>query len=89
MTSRLSSAGGTWLLLVGLTLLSYLSWLDAGWIDPRVAGSIVIVIALVKAWLIGMRFMELDHAVQPLRLAYAGWVLVVGVVLLTMFALAP
>lgn len=84
MTHRLP-LGATWALLVAATLLSYASWLDAGWIDPRIAGSVVIVIALAKAWLIGMRFMELGEAILPLRLAYALWVLIVGAVLLAMF----
>lgn len=79
------SLGATWALLVAATLLSYLSWLDASWLDPQIAGSIVIVIALAKAWLIGMRFMELATAIAPLRIAYNLWIVMVGAVLLAMF----
>lgn len=78
----------TWALLIVATLLSYLSWIDPALLDPLVAGSLVIVIAMFKAWLIGMRFMELGRAILWLRLAYTAWVMVVGGVLLTMFALA-
>ncbi|MEO6588636.1 MAG: cytochrome C oxidase subunit IV family protein, partial [Pyrinomonadaceae bacterium] len=89
MRAHILSPTGTWLILVIGTLLSYLSVIEAQWVDPRVAGSVVILIALVKAWLIGMRFMELDEAVLPLKFAYNAWVATVGVILLTALALAP
>jgi hypothetical protein len=77
-----------WLLLVGATSLSYAVWIGTRWFGERAGGSAVIVIALAKAWLIGMRYMELDEAALPLRLAYGGWVLLVGAMLLAMFRLA-
>ena len=76
----------TWAILLAATFLSYLAWIDPAVLSPQIAGSIVIVIAMAKAWLIGMRFMELETAVLPLRLAYSAWVIVVGAVLLAMFA---
>ncbi|VWX50169.1 cytochrome C oxidase subunit IV family protein [Novosphingobium sp. 9U] len=87
MTAILQRPITTWALLLVATALSYLAWVDPALLAPQIAGSIVIVIAMAKAWLIGMRFMELETAVLPLRLAYSAWVLVVGGVLLTMFAL--
>lgn len=77
-----------WLLLVAATLLSYAAWIDDGWVGQRAAGSAVIVIALAKAWLIGMRYMELDEAARFLRLIYGGWVLLVGTTLVAIFWLA-
>lgn len=85
---RFTGSTGTWILLLVLTALSYLSWLDASWADPRLTGSAVIVIALAKAWLIGARFMELHGAFWPLRLIFNLWLVAVGAMLLAMFALA-
>ncbi|KFG90938.1 hypothetical protein BV98_001305 [Sphingobium herbicidovorans NBRC 16415] len=73
-----------WVILVAATLLSYLTWINPAILNPSIAGSIVMLMAMAKAWLIGMHFMELRAAVRPLRLAYSVWVLVVGVVLLVM-----
>ncbi|MEE4454943.1 MULTISPECIES: cytochrome C oxidase subunit IV family protein [Novosphingobium] len=88
MTAKLHSPVATWLILVVATLLSYVAWIDPERLSPAVAGSAVILIAMAKAWLIGMRFMELESAVLPLRIAYNLWVVVVGAVLLAMFAVA-
>lgn len=77
----------TWIVLLLATACSYLAWVDPKLLAPQIAGSIVILIAAGKAWLIGMRFMELDTAAWPLRAAYSAWVVVVAAVLLAMFAL--
>lgn len=74
-----------WIALVALTLLSYASLSASTFTGPRIAGSVVIAIALAKAWLIGMRYMELDDAAIPLRLAYLAWIAIVGAVLIPMF----
>ena len=84
MSRRRLSPIVVWTLLVLATLLSYASWLDARWGDIRLTGSAVVAIALAKVWLIGMRYMEIDEAIWPLRLAFNAWVLVVGAVLLVM-----
>lgn len=89
LAKGLSSPTATWLTLLGATLLSFVSWLDAGRVDGQLAGNAVIVIAMGKVWLIGMRFMELDRAFPPLRFAFNLWVIVVGAVLLTMFWTIP
>ena len=89
MGRRLIDPVATWATLLVLTGLSYLSWLDTHWANPRLIGSIVIVIALVKAWLIGMRFMEIGEAIRPIRLIFNLWVLTVGGVLIAMFGAAP
>ena len=89
MTNRIDGPVATWAILLLLTGLSYLSWLDASWADPRLTGSTVIVIALAKAWLIGANYMELREAVWQLRLIFNLWLLIVGGALLAMFALSP
>lgn len=88
MKHRLSSPFAIWLLLVGATLLSYLSQLEAMHGNVRLIGSAVLVIAFAKVWLIGMRFMELDEAIPVLRLGYTAWVVVMGAALATLFWLA-
>ena len=84
----LTGPTGTWILLLVLTGLSYLSWLEARWANPRLTGSAVIVLALAKAWLIGARFMELRGAYWPLRLIFNLWLVTVGAMLLAMLGLA-
>ncbi|AMK19971.1 MULTISPECIES: cytochrome C oxidase subunit IV family protein [Sphingobium] len=58
---------------------AYLFQLDAARGHARLVGTAILVVAFFKAWLIGMRYMELDHAVLPLRFVYGVWVLVVGI----------
>jgi hypothetical protein len=77
----------TWVILLAATALSYLAWVDSSQLPAAVTGSFVIVVAMAKAWLIGMRYMELETAIWPLRLAYSAWIIVVGLVLLAMFAI--
>lgn len=88
MTGMTRGPVATWAILVIATALSYVAWVDPDRLSPTVAGSVVILIAMAKAWLIGMRFMELDTAIWPLRIVFTAWVLAVGIILLTMFALA-
>jgi len=76
---------GTWLVLVGATAVSFLSWLDTGLGNQRLAGSAVLVIAFFKARLIALKFMELADAVLPLRLLFEAWVIVAAAVLLVLF----
>lgn len=83
----LRSPDVVWLLLVAATLLSYMSWAE-GALAPNRTGSVVIVIAFLKARLIGIRFMELHEAALPLRLAFEAWAVLVCAVLLVMFGMA-
>ena len=78
----------TWLLLLLLTALSYATWLDTRWADQRLAGSLVIALAMAKAWLIASRFMELRDAWWPLRLLMMMWLLPVGGTLIFLFGWA-
>lgn len=49
----------------------------------------ILIIAFLKARLIGIRFMELHDAVLPLRIAFEAWAVLACTVLLVMFAMAP
>lgn len=87
-SQRLNGSVATWALLILATLVSFGTWRDPGGLAPVAAGSLAVLLAMAKAWLIGMRYMELATAPWPLRLAYDLWVAVVGVVLIAMFAAA-
>ena len=49
----------------------------------------VLIIAFLKARLIGIRFMELHEAVLALRIAFEAWVVIVCAVLLVLFGMEP
>jgi hypothetical protein len=66
----------TWLLLVCATLLG--AWLGEAGVHhgehrPWLAAA-VIVIAFAKAWVVGIRFMQLQTAPRVLRLLFEGWI---------------
>ncbi|AMK19839.1 MULTISPECIES: cytochrome C oxidase subunit IV family protein [Sphingobium] len=77
-----------WAILVVATLASYLFQLEAMKFDPRIVGSAILVIAFFKVRLIGLRYMEIDEAILPLRLAFEAWVFAVAIALLTLFWIA-
>jgi len=64
-----------WLALVAVTLLSF----ETSLFGSGMAGTIVVTIALLKAWTVGWEFMELKHAPAVMRLLFAAWLLAVGV----------
>lgn len=72
-----------WLILVAATLTS--SWLGEGHGARRVATVAVIIVALVKVFLVGQYFMELRRAPLALRLAFGGWVVVIGATLVGLY----
>lgn len=76
-----------WLLLVVITLASWESVGVTG--GARIASFAVLVIAFVKARLIGLEFMELRHAPLPLRIAFEAWTIIMCVTLVALYALAP
>lgn len=83
-----------WLVLLALTALSCAAWIGAGWcgagwVGPRLTGSLVIALAMAKAWLIATRFMELRDAWWPLRVLIAVWTVLVGTILLFLFGYTP
>jgi Prokaryotic Cytochrome C oxidase subunit IV len=86
MKDRLASPFIVWLLLVSATAAAYLTQLEAAHGFPRVAGSIVLILAFAKVWLIGMRYMELKHAPFAFRLVYQGWTIALGSALVILFA---
>jgi caa(3)-type oxidase subunit IV len=76
-----------WLVLVAATLLSWESARSSG--DYRLASSVVLLIAFLKARLIGLEFMELRAAPLLLRLIFEAWTVAACASLLTLYWLSP
>lgn len=86
-----SQLGAVWAVLVAATCASW--WLDAdhgatGDTGRTVATTLVLAIAFAKVRYIGLVFMELRTAPAALRLAFEGWVLLVGGVLIVLYLTA-
>jgi caa(3)-type oxidase subunit IV len=76
-----------WLVLIAATLFSWESARSSG--DYRLASSIVLLIAFLKARLIGLEFMELRAAPLQLRLIFEGWTVVACAGLLALYWWSP
>jgi hypothetical protein len=72
-----------WLVLMAATLVSWESARKSG--DYRLASSAVLLIAFVKARLIGLEFMELRAAPRPLRLIFEAWTVLACTTLLALY----
>jgi caa(3)-type oxidase subunit IV len=77
-----------WTVLIGATVGSWWLAADHGPGSHAVIGSIVLLVAFVKARLIGLYFMELRHAPIPLRLLFEVWCAAVCGLVVGMFLLA-
>lgn len=71
---------GTWLVLAGATVASWLVFEEAG--TPGLAATLVILIAAVKIRLVFTRFMELHRGVMPWRLVFEVWLALVTAIVL-------
>ncbi len=76
-----------WLVLLAATLLSWESAHSAA--EYRLASTVVLLIAFLKARLIGLEFMELRTAPRVLRLIFEAWVVLACATLLALYSLAP
>lgn len=76
----LSTARRVWLGLLGLTGITWLlgEGSPVAWGTPALMTGALLMLAFVKASLVILYFMELRHAGAPLRWAYLGWVVIVG-----------
>jgi hypothetical protein len=72
-----------WLLLMGLTLISW--WLGEGHGPGQAAAVAVLVVAFFKVGVVGAHFMELRCAPLPLRLIFNGWAVLVCSVLIGIY----
>jgi hypothetical protein len=79
-----SPAGLSWVVLVAATLVSWWVGTDHGLSDKTAACALLLVVALGKVYLIGMQFMELQHADIRLRRGFQVYCAVVCVGLVGM-----
>ena len=77
----------TWLVLLAATLLSWESAHSSR--DYRLASAVVLLIAFLKARLIGLEFMELRTAPRVLRSIFEAWTVVACAALLALYLLSP
>ena len=75
------------LVLLTATLLSWESARSSG--DYRLASAVVLLIAFLKARLIGLEFMELRTAPRVLRSIFEAWTVVACAGLLALYLLSP
>ena len=76
-----------WVVLLAATFLSWESARSSG--DYRPASAVVLLIAFLKARLIGLEFMELRGAPRVLRFIFEAWVVVACATLLALYSLSP
>jgi caa(3)-type oxidase subunit IV len=76
-----------WLVLLTATLLSWESAHSSG--EYRLASAVVLLIAFLKARLIGLEFMELRTAPRVLRFIFEAWVVAACAALLAIYLLSP
>lgn len=77
-----------WLALVAVTLIVWLIGVEHGLAQgtgPSLGMAAVLAVAFIKTQFIGSFFMELRTAPKPLRLAFSGWVVGVGAVVIAMY----
>ena len=76
-----------WVVLLAATFLSWESARSSG--DYRPASAVVLLIAFLKARLIGLEFMELRGAPRVLRFIFEAWVVVACATLLALYSQSP
>ena len=72
-------------LLVALTVGSYVLGIDHMLGFSRLALSMVLIIAFVKAWLVTQFFMDIRHSPAWLKVLVDGWVILTGAAVVGMF----
>ena len=76
-----------WAALMAATLVSWVLGTAARG-DVQAATAAALAIAFLKVRYVGLDFMEVRGAAAPLRAAFEGWVLVVGVVVVGLYLVA-
>lgn len=77
-----------WLLLMAATGLSMWVAVDHGVDGPGLATTVVMAVAIAKAGLVGLFFMELRHAPWLLRGAFYAWCAICACAVLGVYFLA-
>jgi len=74
VTSAVRPAAIAWTVLVIATIVSWRIGADEGVTPNCLASAVVLVIAYLKVWLVGLHFMGLRDAPFALRAIFALWV---------------
>lgn len=74
-----------WALLVGATLLSWELGHGLGVQDTRVAGSLILIVAMVKVRFVMLDFMEIRHAPPWMRIGAEVWTVGLAALLVALF----
>ena len=77
----------TWLILVIATAATF--WVRADGLVGITAGVATLAIAAIKGRLVILDFMELRHAPNPWRSVISGWLMLVTVLLMVVYAFGP
>lgn len=84
-TALASRTTAVWLLLIGVTLVSWAFGHGFGVPDARSAGIAIIAVSMLKFRLILFEFMELRGAPRAMRLVGESWSLALAAVLIALF----
>jgi len=71
-------------ILMALTLLSW-QMLFSVKLEPKTIGTLLLLLAFVKVQLIISKYMELNKAIVPIRIAFWMWTIVVGGISILMY----
>jgi membrane-bound ClpP family serine protease len=72
------------LLLLAITVLSWQIFFSAKF-EPKAIGALLLILAFVKVQIIISQYMELNHAIVPIRIAFWIWTIMVAAISLVMY----
>ncbi len=87
MPAFLHNPHRTWLILVLATAATF--WVRADGLVGIAAGAATLAIAAIKGRLVILDFMELRHAPNPWRSVIGGWLLLLTILLMVVYAFGP
>jgi len=80
-----TSPTALWLVLAFATLIAFAVCHDLiVHLARSISGPIVVLIAFFKARLIGLHFMDLRHAIWPLRILFEAWIVIMSLALIAL-----
>jgi len=71
-------------ILLAFTLLSWQILFSAKF-EPKAIGALLLILAFVKVQIIISQYMELNHAIVPIRIAFWLWTIMVAAISLVMY----
>lgn len=83
---RLKRVTIVWLMLVLATAISWQLGHGTGLENRHLSGLVILLIAVLKARLLILDFMELRHAPMAFRIAVEGWSLATGIAMASLYS---